>query len=347
MKLITLLVLTILLVTVDGKRKRKSSKKDKVFQYSAAGPFFSLPVTVGSQRTKLSVGIDGFYGATVIYCPNAGSPAGGFSHRSSSTWKPAVPNRHFDFSLGTGQGDSGSDYLRVGSLPAMKSEMFGNPETVSSNAISKLPQASGFLAMWGPQDDPMQKTTMQLVAESAKKAKITFHAPHNLDGTHTITIGKEDKTNCKSNWLVLNNVASLDKNERPWTVEFDGFKWGSYNKPQKTAVAFNVAADYFVAPKAHANHIYKSLKAKYSSRYYGGLVSCSKLKSAPTIEFMVKGKKLSIKPTQYIKQFNRATCLLNIYPDDLNMWTMPYNFHQGRCVKYDYSTKTLNIADQM
>ncbi|KAI6225373.1 Peptidase A1 domain-containing protein [Aphelenchoides fujianensis] len=337
-KLVGLLVLSALLVA--------AAQSKKVLEHSAAGPFFTIPVEVGSQRTKLFLGIDGFYGAAIIFSNKAGSGGGGFDRTKSSTWKVAEADRKFDFSLGTAQGPSGNDYLRVGELPPLTMAMFGNPDSASSNALAKLPQASGVIAMWAPQAKDADKTEMQFIVESAKKPIITFHAPASLDGRHTVTIGKEDSSNCRHNWISLKNVASLDKEQRPWTVRMHGFSWGSYKKNSKQTVAFNVGADYFVAPKAHAHHIYNKLGAKYSSRYHGGLVNCNKRSTAPDLVFTAGGKKLKISAKSYIKMFNSNTCLLNIYPDDINWWTLPYQFHQKRCVKYDYGAKTVNIADQ-
>ncbi|KAI6239314.1 Saccharopepsin [Aphelenchoides fujianensis] len=344
-KLVCLLVLTVLLLADAKPKGKKGGKAKKVLEHSAAGPFFTIPVEVGSQRTKLLLGVDGFYGAAIVFSNRAGAGGGGFDRTKSSSWKVADPDRHFDFSLGTAQGPSGTDYLRVGKLPPMKMAMFGNPDSATSNGLSKLPQAAGFIAMWAPQAKDEDKTEMQHVVESAKKPIITFHASADLNGRHSVTIGKEDSTNCRNNWISLKNVASLDTNERPWTVQVDGFAWGSYRGAKQT-VALNVGADYFVAPKTHANYIYSQLGAKYSNRYHGGLVNCNKLTTAPDLVFSVGGKQLKISATSYIKQFNSNTCLLNIYPDDINWWTLPYMFHQKRCVKYDYGAQTVNIADQ-
>ncbi|KAI6217123.1 hypothetical protein M3Y99_01782800 [Aphelenchoides fujianensis] len=339
-KLVCLLALSALLLA-EAKPVDK-----KVLEYTAAGPFFTIPIEVGSQRTKLSLGIDGYYGAAIVYSDKAGASAGGFDRTKSSSWVVADPDREFDFSLGTGEGPSGNDYLRVGQLPALTSAMFGNPDSVSWNALSKLPQASGFLAMWAPQEKDEDKTEMQFVVESADKPIITFHAPADPHGGHSVTIGAEDASNCRSDWISLSNVASLDPDQRPWTVEMNGFSWGSYKKNTKQTVAFNVAADYFVAPKTHANYIYNQLGATYSSRYAGGLVDCTKRNTAPALVFSAGGQQLSVSAQSYIKQFDSTTCLLNIYPDDLNWWTLPYQFHQQRCVKYDYGAKTVNIADE-
>ncbi|KAI6226672.1 Peptidase A1 domain-containing protein [Aphelenchoides besseyi] len=338
-----LLVFISLVFAVDAKPRNSAT-----LDYSASGPYFTLPLKVGSQRTQLSVGIDGYYGAPVIYSPSSGASAS-FDRSRSSTWTVADGGKihDFEFSQGTGHGPAGNDYWQVGDLPPLTSAMFGNPDTVSYNGLYKLPQASGFIAMWAAQDDPEQKTEMQLIVEKAARPVITFHAPSDLYGTHSVVIGMEDTTRCRNNWVSLPNIASLDVNNRPWTASFSSFAWGSYKKNAPTTVAFNIAADYFVGPKVHVNYMYNALGAQYSSRYSGGVVSCSKMSTAPDLVFTVKGKQFSIKASQYIKRFDSSTCLFNVYPDELNWWTLPYQFHQNRCIKYDYATKTINIADEM
>lgn len=61
---------------------------------------------------------------------------------------------------------------------------------------------------------------------------------------------------------------------------------------------------------------------------------------------MPEGRTIVIKPDQYIKQFDSTHCLLNIYPDELDLWTMPYMFFQGRCVRFDYGAKEVSLAEQ-
>jgi hypothetical protein len=62
-------VLTVVLVlSADAKKnKKKKDKSGKGVEFTNYGPYFSLPVVVGSQKTKLNVGVDGFYGSSVVY----------------------------------------------------------------------------------------------------------------------------------------------------------------------------------------------------------------------------------------------------------------------------------------
>lgn len=168
-------------------------------------------------------------------------------------------------------------------------------------------------------------------------------------GKHAITIGSEDTTHCKKNWMKFPSQMPVDsKNTMPWTINWSGFTWGSQAVKEKVNAALNPAADYFVAPRRHANYFYSKLGAKYSERYSGGMVDCSKRSSAPNLVFSTpNGKKVTVTPMQYIKMFDSSNCLLNIYPDELDQWTMPYMFFQKYCVKFDYGMKEVSIVDHM
>jgi len=331
------------------------AKKGKLQEFTANGPFFSLPLKVGSQKTKLNVGVDSYYGASLVYgkgaaCDGSDSyciPHDTFDKSQSTSFTPHSPGRSFDFTLGVVTGTSGADDISVGSLK-LKKTMFGIAESVPRHLNRKCPKTSGFIAMNAPETDPAEKTTMQFIVEQAPEPKITFYAPADQNGQHAITIGSEDTKHCKNNWMVFDNQPSVDPKHKPWTIKASGFKWGSYAKTEMVNIAMSTTADYFVAPKVHANHIYAKLGAKYSYDYSGGLVDCSHRYSAPNLEFTVAGgKMLSVCPTHYIKMFDSSHCVLNIYPDDLNQWTMPYQFHQKYCVKYDYGKNTVSIADTM
>jgi len=350
---IILVIVSVLLSNVDAKKKKSKAKKNgKPQEFKANGPFFSLPLTVGSQKTKLMVGVDSYYGATLVYgtgtkCDGSDSyciPHDTFDKTQSMTYNPHMEQHSFDFTLGSVTGTPGEDTLSVGSLKLNKG-MFALTQSIPRHMNRKCPKTSGFIAMNAPETDDADKTTMQLFVEQASSPVITFFAPADQTGEHVITIGGMDTKRCK-NWIDFQNQPSVDTNHKPWTIQFSGFKWGSYSKSEMLNVAMSTTADYFVAPKQHANYIYKQLNAKYSYDYSGGLVDCSKRNTAPNIEFTVPGgKKLSVSPMSYIKMFSSSVCLLNIYPDELNQWTMPYQFHQTYCVKYDYGKKTVSIAD--
>lgn len=169
-----------------------------------------------------------------------------------------------------------------------------------------------------------------------------------MNGKHAITIGSEDTTHCKNNWSKFASQTPVDPQHMPWTINWSGFKWGSQMVNEKMNVALSPSADFFVAPRRHANYFYEKLGATYSYRYSGGMVDCSKRNSAPNLEFNTPdGKKFIATPQQYIKMFDSSNCLLNIYPDELDQWTMPYMFFQKYCVKFDYGMKQVSIADQM
>jgi len=345
----------VLVLSADAKKnKKKKDKSGKGVEFTNYGPYFSLPVVVGSQKTKLNVGVDGFYGSSVVY--GTGAACDGtdsycvqhdtFDQTKSSSFKPASNGRDFEFTLGTAYGVSGGDDYGVGSLQ-LKDTMFGVLTSIP-RYLNRKTKNSGHIAMWAPEKEEDMKTTMQKLVELNKQQTVTFFAPTDAAGLHAITFGAEDTTRCKNNWASFANQKSLNPNTdeiRPWTLQWSSFKWGSYSKSEAVNVALNVAADYFVAPRRHSTYIYNALGAKYSYDYSGGLVDCSKRNSAPNLEFTANGRTFSISPQQYIKEFDSSHCLLNIYPDDLNQWTLPYMFHQKFCVKYDYSKATVSIAD--
>ncbi len=62
-----------------------------------------------------------------------------------------------------------------------------------------------------------------------------------MNGQHAITIGSEDTTHCKNNWVAFVNQASVDPKHKPWTVNWQGFKWGSHVCTEKMNVALNPA----------------------------------------------------------------------------------------------------------
>jgi len=350
---ITLVIVSVLLLSDVDAKKKKAKKDGKSQEFKANGPFFSLPLTVGSQKTKLNVGVDSYYGATFVYgtgikCDGSDSyciPHDTFDKTQSMSYTEHKPAHSFDFSLGVVTGAPSTDAISVGSLK-LKSTMFALGESIPRHMNRKCPKTSGFISMNAPETEDADKTTMQLIVEQASSPIITFFAPTDQTGEHAITIGGMDTKRCKNNWIDFQNQPSVDPNHKPWTIQFSGFKWGSYSKPGMLNVAMSTTADYFVAPKEHANYIYKKLNAKYSYDYSGGLVDCSKRDTASNIEFTVPGgKKLSVSPKSYIKMFSSSVCLLNIYPDELNQWTLPYQFHQTYCVKYDYGKKTVSIAD--
>jgi len=280
---------------VDAKKKKS---KGKPLEFTKNGPFFSLPLTVGSQKTKLNVGIDSYYGASLVYgqgtvCDGSDSYCIAhdiFDKTQSTTFVPHSPGRSFDFSLGVVTGTSGEDAISVGSLK-VKSGMFGVAETIPRHLNRKCPKTSGFIAMNAPETDPVDKTTMQLIVEQSSDPKITFFAPADQNGQHTITIGSEDVKHCKKNWITLPNQAPVDPKHKPWTVKGSALKWGSYAKTETVNIVLSTTGDFFVAPKEHANYIYQQLNAQYSYDYSGGLVDCAKRNSAPNIDFTVQGGK--------------------------------------------------------
>jgi saccharopepsin len=339
----------------DAKKKKKGGKGDKGVVFTNYGPYFSLPVVVGSQKTKLNVGVDGFYGSSVVYGTGAACDGSDsycvqhdtFDQTKSSSFKPASNGRDFEFTLGTAYGVSGGDDYDVGSLK-LKDTMFGVLTSIP-RYLNRKTKNSGHIAMWAPERADDMKTTMQKLVELNKQQTVTFFAPRDANGQHTITFGAEDTTNCKKNWASFSNQKSLSPNTdeiRPWTIQWSSFKWGSYSKSEAVNVALNMQADFFAAPRQHANYIYNQLGAKYSYDYSGGLVDCAKRNSSPNLEFTANGKTFTLTPQQYIKMFDSNTCLLNIYPDDLNQWTLPYMFFQSYCVKFDYNKAEVSIADQ-
>ncbi|KAI6191024.1 Cathepsin D-like [Aphelenchoides bicaudatus] len=353
--LVALVVCAILLSNfADAKpRQRKQKKSGNAVKFTNYGPFFSLPVVVGSQKTKLNVGVDGFYGSSVVYGPGAACDGSDsycvqhdtFDQTKSSSFKPASNGREFEFTLGTAHGVSGGDDYSVGSL-SLKDTMFGILTSIP-RYLNRKTKNSGHIAMWSPKDAEDDKTTMQKLVELNSVKTVTFSAPSDSNGLHTVTFGGDDTKNCKK-FTSYPNQPHLSKDEEisPWTIQFSSFKWGSYSKTEAVNIAMNVASDYFVAPKRHANYIYNQLGAKYNYDYSGGMVDCSKRSSAPNLEFSANGKTYVVTPNQYIKAFDSSNCLLNIYPDELNQWTLPYMFHQTYCVKYDYGAKTVGIADK-
>jgi len=344
-----IVLVVVLFALVDAKKMKNNKAAKGMF----TNPFFSLPLTVGSQKTTLNVSIDGYYGSSLVYGKDVACDGSDyycvqhatFDHTASSSFKVAVESRSFEFTLGTADGLSGSDDISVGSLK-LKKAMFGVAESIPRH-LNRKTKNSGHLAMNAPESDPMEKTTMQLIVEQASAPQLTFYAPADMNGEHAVTIGSEDTTHCKKNWERFDNKVSVASPKRkPWTVNWSAFKWGSYAKTEKLNVALNPASDFFVAPRRHANYIYKQLNAQYSYDYSGGMVDCAQRSSAPNIEFTAGGRKLIVTPKQYIKMFDSSHCLLNIYPDELDQWTMPYMFFQKYCVKFDYGAKTVSVADQ-
>jgi len=213
--------------------------------------------------------------------------------------------------------------------------------------LNRYASTSGFITLNAPASTDSDKSTLQLFAERADAPVVTLYAPSSLNAKHTITIGKEDTTNCAADWTTLSNVDAVDPNNRPWTVRFDSFDWGDYRQVGQINVALSTAADFFVAPKAHANYLWDTLNAVYSSEYGGGLVDCAFVSSADDIVFKSGMKELRIPAKQFIKKFSNGVCLLDVYPDDLNQWTLPYMFHQLYCVRYDYGAQTVGFATKL
>jgi len=326
------------------------------FEHSAMGPFFSIPLTIGEPKTEMNVGIDGYYGSSLVYGKGAecdGSDKYCVQHKvydiaKSMSFKKKHDHHPFDFSLGTAEGPAGVDNLAIGPL-MLKGAMLGVADSIS-RPLNRKAMTSGFMAMNAPEMKDSDKTTMQLFLDKAARPLITFHAPMDMNGEHTITIGKEDMKNCKNDWTDIDNVKSIDPHHSPWTIQMNGLSWGKWSQKKMQTVAMNVAADYFVAPKAQSKHFWDTLGAKFDDHYAGGLVDCAHRDTAPPLVFKYgkkkKTKRFEIPAKLYIKMFDSDTCLLNIYPDELNQWTLPYMFHQRYCVRYDYAAKKVGIAEK-
>ncbi|KAI6171481.1 hypothetical protein M3Y97_01049200 [Aphelenchoides bicaudatus] len=223
-----------------AKRKAPSARRDEDGgadgkQFTNNGPYFSLPVVLGSQKAKVNVGVEGVYGASVIYGPKvlcSGCPSHAtFDREASTSFKVEVSNKNFSFSLGTAIADAGDDYMAVGSME-LNPTMFAVATKIPNHLHYKT-KNSGHIAMWGPEDDEPMKTTMQKLVELNDNKIVTFYAPVDQNGMHAITFGREDTTHCKSNWATFDNVPVVvdnpdDKDKSPWIMNMNCVRWGSY-----------------------------------------------------------------------------------------------------------------------
>jgi hypothetical protein len=177
----------LILRSIDRKTSQECYKKTNHptgWINKACRPGKYTPNPFFSPETKLTVSVDGYYGASVIF--GAGVTCDGsdsycvrhktFDHTASSTFTPANPGHHFEFSLGTAEGPSGSDDLEVDGTLKLNQTMFGVAQSIPRH-LNRKTKDSGFLAMNAPETEEDEKTTMQKVVEQASKPQITFHAP--------------------------------------------------------------------------------------------------------------------------------------------------------------------------
>lgn len=178
-----LLVVALAASDVDAKSVKRKKDNKGTNQFITDGPYFSIPIVIGSQKTKLRVGVEGMYGASVFYgkgmtcngMKNYCVPRDSFDYTSSSSFKMAVDPDEFTFSSGNATGFAGNDDLSIGSL-TLKDTMFGIARNIPSH-LNRYSDNSGHLAMNSPVTLDSDKTTMQKFAEQASKPTITFYAP--------------------------------------------------------------------------------------------------------------------------------------------------------------------------
>ncbi|KAI6230979.1 Eukaryotic aspartyl protease [Aphelenchoides besseyi] len=328
-------------------------------EFKAPGPFYSIPLRIGMPPQEVNVTIDTTAHLTFVYAQDSQCygeaiesciPHVGYDYRKSNTLKDPTTKQTFETPLGEAKGILVKEFYTLGPYG-----MTDTPATigVANEVISymnrKIP-ASGFISMFAPVHpvDSPDASHMQTLSSQSQAAIVSLFTPRCGTEMHSVTIGKSDDTNCKSDWI---DFPLVPDTKRRWIIQLDNISWGPTINRQNVQAILSTAADYLLAPRSDVEEIQRMFNAVVSdyqngSLVYSARVDCNQRRTGPVLRFDGQGRSFYMRASQYIKQYYTGVCILNIYSNDNapNQWTLPYMFFQSNCARFDFENRTVGFS---
>ncbi|KAI6174903.1 hypothetical protein M3Y97_00973000 [Aphelenchoides bicaudatus] len=289
-----------------------------------------------------------------FYGPDGASACYPGFNRQKSISFVTLHTEEFSSPIGTGDGVVGKVDMTLGPY-----ELTDTPAIigVADNVVSYMKgktRTAGFISMFAPVSpiDSINASHMQQLCAESQYPIVSLFAPRCGLQQHTVTIGKSDDTNCRSEWTDFELEPESEQTTNLWTIKFDSISWGPNLKKENVKATLSTAADYLSGPVAEVNQMRREIglprqtnESDYTINNHSNVqVDCQQRKNGPFLHLTAHGQAFYMRPTQYIKQFANGMCILNIYPDEKDYWTLPYMFFQGYCARFDFRNRTVGFA---